>query len=347
VLVAASAGSDQQPVHSPLINVVLVVGVLLLGLAALTLRTGSRAWPLALVAGMGFGGSALAIRAAHVQAGAGIFDPVALLSQPSTYLVIGYWAVGIVSYTAALSRGDLGAVTAVYLVTQVLVPGMVGIFLLDDPVRPGWQWVLAPGLALAVAGTVQLAKAPQLRKPRPQRPHQLPAARPTPADAIGPHHRTVLDSDLADEPVRPPSNASQPDASQPDPFWPDVSHPDGFGPVGRPSDPVGGDGAVSWPPFVPPAERNGWGPPVGRSGPVDGFRSMSWPPFIRPAESNRSRPVDGWPDRVDDASGPPIVPPTGSNRSGWVSRWTDPAGRVDGAPWAPFVPPVDPLADTE
>ena len=105
------------------------------------LRTGTRAWPLALIAGMGFGGSALAIRAAHVQTGADV-DLTALLGQPSTYLVIGYWAVGIVSYTTALSRGDIGAVTAVYLVTQVLVPGMVGIVLLGDPVRPGWVWVL-------------------------------------------------------------------------------------------------------------------------------------------------------------------------------------------------------------
>jgi uncharacterized membrane protein HdeD (DUF308 family) len=48
-------------------------------------------------------------------------------------------------------------------VTQVLVPGMVGILLLGDPVRPGWLWVLGIGLAAAVAGTVLLAKAPPVR----------------------------------------------------------------------------------------------------------------------------------------------------------------------------------------
>jgi drug/metabolite transporter (DMT)-like permease len=165
VMVAASAGDEQLPVRSRSVDLVLMVAVLLLGLAALVLRTGTRAWPLALIAGMGFGGSALAVRAAHVQTGAAL-DPMALLGQPSTYLVIGYWAVGIVSYTSALSRGDIGAVTAVYLVTQVLVPGMVGIGLLDDPVRPGWAWVLVVGLAAAVAGTVVLAKAPPLRPPR-------------------------------------------------------------------------------------------------------------------------------------------------------------------------------------
>jgi len=165
VLVAASAGEEQLPVHSRSVDVVLLAAVLLLGVAALVLRTGARAWPLALIAGMGFGGSALAIRAAHMQTGAGV-DLAALLGQPSTYLVIGYWSVGIVGYVSALSRGDIGAVTAVYLVTQVLIPGMVGIVLLGDPVRPGWLWVLVVGLAAAVAGTVVLAKAPPLRRPR-------------------------------------------------------------------------------------------------------------------------------------------------------------------------------------
>ena len=165
VLVAASAGEEHLTVRSRSVDLVLLIAVLLLGVAVLVLRTGSRAWPLALIAGMGFGGSALAIRAAHVQT-AGDFDLMALLGQPSTYLVIAYWVVGIVSYTGALSRGDIGAVTAVYLVTQVVVPGMVGIGLLGDPVRPGWVGVLGVGLTAAVAGTVVLARAPLLRPPR-------------------------------------------------------------------------------------------------------------------------------------------------------------------------------------
>jgi uncharacterized membrane protein HdeD (DUF308 family) len=80
--------------------------------------------------------------------------------------VVGFWLVGMVGYTAALSRGDVGAVTAVFTVAEVLVPGMVGIWLLGDPVRPGWAWVLALGLAAALAGTVVIAKAPPLRPRR-------------------------------------------------------------------------------------------------------------------------------------------------------------------------------------
>jgi hypothetical protein len=165
VLVAASAGSEQPPVHHPGVDVVLLVSVLLLGVAVLVLRQGKHAWPLAVVSGLGFGGGAVSVRAAHVQTGDGL-DLALLLGQPSTYLVVGFWLVGMVGYTAALSRGDVGAVTAVFTVTEVLVPGMVGIQLLGDPVRPGWAWLLALGLAAALAGTVVIAKAPPLRPPR-------------------------------------------------------------------------------------------------------------------------------------------------------------------------------------
>jgi hypothetical protein len=165
VLVAASAGSERPPVHRPGVDVVLLASLLLLAVGVLVLRQGKHAWPLAVVSGLGFGGGAVSVRAAHVQTGDG-FDLALLLGQPSTYLVVGFWLVGMVGYTAALSRGDVGAVTAVFTVTEVLVPGMVGIWLLGDPVRPGWGWVLAFGLAAALAGTVVIAKAPPLRPPR-------------------------------------------------------------------------------------------------------------------------------------------------------------------------------------
>lgn len=131
VLVAASAGAAPPPGRQPGVDVILLASALLLGVAVLVLRPGKRAHPLALVSGMGFGGTALSVRAAHVQTGDG-FDLVLLLGQPSTHLVVGFWMVGMVGYTAALTRGE---VTAVFTVTEVVVPGLAGASGLELGVR--------------------------------------------------------------------------------------------------------------------------------------------------------------------------------------------------------------------
>lgn len=106
---------------------------------------------------------ALAVRSAHVQGG---LDPTMLLAQPAAYLVLGFFVVGLVSYSASLSRGEVATMTALLTVTEVLVPGLVGIVLLGDPVRPGWVPALALGLAVAVAGVVVLARSPGERPRR-------------------------------------------------------------------------------------------------------------------------------------------------------------------------------------
>ena len=58
---------------------------------------------------------------------------------------------------------------AVFLVTEVLVPGLVGVALLGETVRPGWWVPLTIGLLLAVAGVIVLADSPAPAPPRPRR----------------------------------------------------------------------------------------------------------------------------------------------------------------------------------
>lgn len=165
VVVAASAGHGHPRVASALVDYALIGGFLVLAVLVLVLRQYQRAWPLAVVAGMGFGGTALAVRAAQVEIGPG-FDPVALLAQPAIYLIVGYCAVGMVAYSAALARGDVGIVTAVFIVTEVVLPGVIGIVLLGDPVREGAGWTFVLGLAISVAGVVMLARRPPPRARR-------------------------------------------------------------------------------------------------------------------------------------------------------------------------------------
>src|SRR5690606_40133571 len=121
VRVEESAAGGPQPGHRAGVDVVLPVSRLLLAVITHILRQGKHAWPLAVASGLGFGGGSVSVRAAHVQTEG--LDLVQLLGQPSTYLVVGFWLVGMVGYTAALSRGDVGAVTAVFTVTEVLLPG--------------------------------------------------------------------------------------------------------------------------------------------------------------------------------------------------------------------------------
>lgn len=164
VLMAASAGEAPPAQVGLTANVVLIVAMVVLAGVVLALRNTRRAWPLAMIGGLGFGGTALAVRAVHVESGPALENIPGLLTQPAIYLVIGFWLVGLISYSRALGRGDLSAVTAVFAVTEVVVPGLVGIGLLDDPVRAGWVWPLVIGLALAVAGVVVLAGSPAQRR---------------------------------------------------------------------------------------------------------------------------------------------------------------------------------------
>ena len=161
-LVAASAGADQPSAPSALARLVLlaVAALLLVGLAA---TWSSRAeWPRTVIAGLGFGGSSVAVRAVHLDAGR---DLSALLLAPSVYLVAVFGATGLVGYSRALERGSLTQVTAILLVTEVTVPGVAGIVLLGDSVRPGWWPALVVGLVLAVAGVVVLSGSPAQRPP--------------------------------------------------------------------------------------------------------------------------------------------------------------------------------------
>jgi drug/metabolite transporter (DMT)-like permease len=163
LLVAGSAGGDAPESVGAVADLVLGGAVVVLAGVLVALRNCRAAWPFALVAGLGFGGTSLAVRAVHVPAGSGL-DPGVLVAEPAAYLVLGFWMIGMISYSRALGRGDIAGVTAVFAITEVVVPGLIGLALLGDPVRAGWAWVLAVGLAVAVAGLVRLARLPAVRQ---------------------------------------------------------------------------------------------------------------------------------------------------------------------------------------
>jgi drug/metabolite transporter (DMT)-like permease len=165
VLVSASAGSGRPATTAWVSTVVLVPTCAALVVALLALRSSGRAWPLAVIAGLGFGATSLAVRAVDLPAADSVVP--ALLAQPATYLVVAFWILGLIGYSRALELSSLAQVTAVMLVTEVIAPGFIGIALLGDSVRTGWWWPMLTGLGIAVAGIATLAGSPTQRPPPP------------------------------------------------------------------------------------------------------------------------------------------------------------------------------------
>ena len=164
-LVAGSAGVEHKQAvagHGTTVAV-LVAALVVLMVATLATTEVIAPWPPAVLAGLGLGGGSVCIRALHVSDG---FAPAGLLAEPLVYVLVGMAVTGVYNYARALQRGDVATVTALYMVVQVVVPGMVGITLLDDTVRPGFTPMLVLGLTLVIAGTVLLARRrPEKRRP--------------------------------------------------------------------------------------------------------------------------------------------------------------------------------------
>ncbi|MGY1642351.1 hypothetical protein ACI782_14675 [Geodermatophilus sp. SYSU D00703] len=159
VLVAGSAApgrADRLPAAA--VPVLLTATAVLLVALPVVLR-GGRPLLMTVLAGLAFGALSLCVRALHVASSVwrSLRD---LLGEPLAYAVLVLGATGTVLLARAMRRGRVDTVVGVLAVTEVPVPGLVGLVLLGDRVRPGWAPVLAVGRALTLAGVVLLARAP-------------------------------------------------------------------------------------------------------------------------------------------------------------------------------------------
>jgi hypothetical protein len=136
---------------------VLLITALAVVLLAVSVRSRS---PLlgAAVAGVAFGGVSLSVRAVHIASSlwTSVLD---LLTEPLAYAVLVFGATGTVVLAGAMRRGAVATVVAVLSVTEVVVPGLVGLTLLGDRVRPGWAVVLGVGWVLTVGGVLLLTRS--------------------------------------------------------------------------------------------------------------------------------------------------------------------------------------------
>lgn len=147
-LLAVSAGPAGVARSSPLFAACLWAGVALLAVLGWQ-------WPAApplvhaTAAGLGYAGSALAVRGV-----AGV-DAVSLLCALA---VPAFGALAFWLYSVALSRTSAAGASGSVIVYQTLVPSVVGLLWLGDGIKAGWEAGVLLGLLLAMMGALSLGR---------------------------------------------------------------------------------------------------------------------------------------------------------------------------------------------
>jgi hypothetical protein len=158
------SGADEKPVTISLaeqwwvLAAAVALGVLALPFARWNGTRGAAA--LGAVAGLAFGATSVAAR--MLPDGLSLAHPLSslgdLLRSPAAYALVVAGGVALLAYSTALQRGSVTAATAPLVVGETVAPALVGLLVLGDRPREGWEVVAALGFALAVAGALSLAR---------------------------------------------------------------------------------------------------------------------------------------------------------------------------------------------
>jgi len=155
-LVAASGTTGTAHVEAMTVDIVLLVMLAVLLIAAAPAVHAGRSVGPAVLAGLAFGGVAVAVRSLHQRH----FDLASLLREPPAYAVPVFGGLGAVMFALALRRGAPSAVAAIVVGVEMLAAGGLGIGLLGDGIRPGWQAPCVLAVVVAVGGLTVLARSP-------------------------------------------------------------------------------------------------------------------------------------------------------------------------------------------
>ncbi|MFB7587906.1 hypothetical protein [Streptomyces sp. NPDC056169] len=123
-------------------------GVLLIGVAAGRLPEKPRALVLGLGAGFGFGVVEVAVR---------LIDGIDF-TDPVWYALLVGGGAAFLLLTSALQRGSVTTATAGAVLGETIGPAVVGVVWLGDTTREGFEWLAILGFAVAVAGSLTLAR---------------------------------------------------------------------------------------------------------------------------------------------------------------------------------------------
>lgn len=152
VAVVASTGAQSADAPPSQFEALSLICLLLLAAAVALVYSRTPPFLLALLAGLAFSGAALAARG--LAPGDSIAD---FAGQPLLWGIVGFGIVGLIGYSRSLESGAVGGVTAVLWVVEVVVPGIIGVWIFGDAARPGFLGWKLIGLAVTLAGCVWLA----------------------------------------------------------------------------------------------------------------------------------------------------------------------------------------------
>jgi hypothetical protein len=156
-MLAVSAQAESgTPLAAPGQWVVLVAVVPLAALtaAATRWRPDRAVAALSVVAGLGFSGVGIAARALQVP------QPWwHAAGEPLVWALAAHGVLALYAYAAALQRGAATVVAGITFAVETVVPAVVGLALLGDSTRAGFQAVAGIGLLLTVVAAVALAQA--------------------------------------------------------------------------------------------------------------------------------------------------------------------------------------------
>lgn len=163
VLVGLSAAPDRTVEASDVEQWgVLAVSILLVVAAGMLGRLPAAAGAAALgaVAGLAFGATAVAARMIPESLSIAdlLSEPGGVLASPATYALVVAAPLALLSYSTALQRGSITQATAPLVVCETVGPALVGIGLLGDQARHGWEWVAVLGFVVSVGGAVGLSR---------------------------------------------------------------------------------------------------------------------------------------------------------------------------------------------
>jgi drug/metabolite transporter (DMT)-like permease len=222
-LLGTSGGAEGTTAAGLPMRFALLGAAVVLGAAALLaarLRPPSGPIIQGAVAGLGFGLTALAVRAVPA------LTPADLIRDPAAYAVAVSGLCAFLSFAAGLQRGSVTMVAALVIVGETALPAVIGIALWHDRTRPGWEVAAVAGFVLAVAGALALSR---FAEPAPEPPPDRPDPNEPDPSRPDPNEPDPSPPDQ-NKPDPSPPDPNEPEPSRPDPNEHDVSRPDSGGP---------------------------------------------------------------------------------------------------------------------